>query len=402
MVNMLKLKKKGQAAAAAATFLAILAGLLVVFVILVSPEDRDALLNDGVTDGGIEDSTTDNVEEKILLEEYPGKVDYLSLDEVEHSLAAVRIYTNTESVTLKEKDSVYTKNGIFSEDVGEFSFSISDLDNTDSVVFSFAINDGQGNLAIIFNEEELYNSPITVGDSPIITVPDNLIAEDNVITFQVSSPGIAFWKTNFASLINLKVVGRYTDLGYQSASNTFLVSETEYDNLESLELQFQPDCDYDEVGRLIISINDYNIYSGVPDCGLSMVPIEFSPEVVYQGENQITFYTEYEEYELSHIKIMSQLEEIDYTTYYFELSHEEEESVQDEDSYVELTLEFTDDTSEKTGYVSINGDRNHFDTREISYAIDISDDIVSGNNAVQINPSTTIELRELVVELKED
>ena len=399
---MLKLKKKGQAAAAAATFLAILAGLLVVFVILISPEDRDALLSDGVTEGGIEDSTNIDIIEKILLEEYPGKIEYLSLDEVEHSLAAVRIYTNTESVTLKEKDSVYTKNGIFSEDVGEFSFSISDLENTDSVVLSFAINDGQGTLAVIFNGEELYNSPINVGDSPIITVPDYLIDEENVITFQVSSPGIAFWKTNFASLINLKIVGRYTDLDYQSASNTFLVSETEYSNLETLELQFQPDCDYDEVGRLIISINDYNIYSGVPDCGLSMVPIEFSPEVVYEGENQVTFYTEYEEYQLSHIKIMSELEEIDYTTYYFELTHEEEESIEDEENYVELTLEFTDDTSEKTGYVNVNGHRNHFDTREISYAIDISDDVVSGNNAIQINPSTTIELREFVVELKED
>ncbi|MFH1396487.1 MAG: hypothetical protein ABIG93_03755 [archaeon] len=396
---MFKSSKKGQAAAAA-IFLAIVAGLIIMFIIVVSPEERANILGD--SDGGSVEDTSSTVEEQVLLSEYPGKIEYLSLDEVEHSLASMRIYTKTESKILLEKSTLYAKNGIFSEEAAEFTFEVDDLDNTDSVVMSFSISSGQGNLIITVNGEELYNKPLDENENPIITIPDYSLENVNNVSISVSSPGLAFWKTNSASIERVKVVGRVTDLNFQSASNTFLISETEYDNLEALELRFQPECDYDDVGRLIITINDYNIYSGVPDCGLSMVPIEFSPELVYRGENDITFYTEYEEYELYHMKIISNLEEIEYTTYYFGLDKEELESVEDEDSFVKVTLDFVDDTSEKTGYINVNGDKSHFDTRELSYTIDISDDVVEGNNALQVVPSKTIEVRELTVELKED
>jgi len=396
---MFKSNKKGQAAAAA-IFLAIVAGLIILFIIVVSPEEREAILGDN--ENASVDDSAGSVEEQILLNEYPGKIEYLSLDEVEHSLASMRIYTKTESQILLEKSTLYAKNGIFSEDTAEFAFEVDDLDNTDSMIMSFSIGSGQGNLIVNVNGEELYNKPIDESENPIITISDYLLENVNNVSISVSSPGIAFWKTNSASIERVKIVGRVTDLDFQSASNTFLVSETEYDNLESLELRFQPECDYDDVGRLIISINDYNIYSGVPDCGLSIVPIEFSPELVYLGENDVTFFTEYEEYELYHMKVISNLEEIEYTTYYFELDKEEMESVEDEDSFVKVTLDFVDDTSEKTGYINVNGDKSHLDTRELSYTIDISEDVVEGNNALQVVPSKTFEVRELTVELKED
>ncbi len=394
---MIKFEKRGQAAAAA-VLLAIIAGLMIMFVILVSPDERAAIL-DGNGEASVEDSDS-SVMSEILLEEYPGKVEYLSLDEVEHSLASVRIYTETNSVEFKTKNSIYADNGLFSGDVGEMSFTISDLENTDDVLLNFNIDDcSEGNLKIIVNEEELYNQPMVSGESPIVEIPDYLISEDNLITFEVSSPGAAFWRTNYVSLLNLKVVGDVADFSHQEASNTFLISETEYNNVELLELQFQPECDYDEVDNLIITVNDYDVYSGVPECGLSSVPIEFSPELIYEGENYINFFVEDGEYELYHLKVISELEEIKYVTYYFDLSYEEAEAIEDDDNYVEVTLEFTDDTSTKTGYLNINGDKEHFDTREISYTMDISEEVVQGNNAIQIVPSTTLEVREFVVEL---
>ncbi len=40
-----------------------------------------------------------------------------------------------------------------------------------------------------------------------------------------------------------------------------------------------------------------------------------------------------------------------------------------------------------------------FDTKEVEYVIDISDDAVKGNNAVKIRPRKTLEIREINIEL---
>ena len=59
----------------------------------------------------------------------------------------------------------------------------------------------------------------------------------------------------------------------------------------------------------------------------------------------------------------------------------------------------SDATSEQTGYISVNGYKSHFDTRDISETIDISGDIVQGNNAIIIKPSNTITVLEFSVDL---
>ena len=67
-----------------------------------------------------------------------------------------------------------------------------------------------------------------------------------------------------------------------------------------------------------------------------MVPIEFSSDLLYSGENEITFHTEKGTYLLSHVQIISKLKEVDYATYYFELTNEQYEDVVDEDLRLRL------------------------------------------------------------------
>ena len=388
--------KKGQAAAAA-VLLAIIAGIMLMIIIVVSPEEREAILNEAnVSDFRDEHRSP----AEILVDETPGKIDYLELGEVEHSLASVRIYTREESEILAEKFSGYTKNGVFSEEKISFPFSLSDVSNTQDVLLNFAVEEAQGNLVILFNGEEIFNSPVGSGENPIIPISEHLLLSSNEIEFLVSGPGGAFWKTNFATLKNIKIVGKVTEKGFQSATNTFLVSETEYNNMESLELRFQPECDYETVGRLNVAVNGANVYSGIPDCGLRFVPIELSPNIIQRGENSITFSTEKGEYILLHLEVVSDLKEIDYPTYFFELTLEEWENVDDADNFVEVTLRFTDDTDRKEGYVQINGRKRHFSTRDLSYTIDISDAVVRGNNAIKLQPSQTLEVREFEVKLR--
>jgi len=217
-----------------------------------------------------------------------------------------------------------------------------------------------------------------------------------------ASPGAAFWHTNSATLENVLLVADITDIGAQSSRNVFIVGTTEKRNLKETRLRFQPDCKLTEVGKLRILLNAKEIYNAIPDCALKMVPIEFSPDQLYEGNNQLEFITAKGTYQLNGITIESELNEVDFPTYYFELSQEQFDSVDDGDKNLELELNFVDVSENQQGDILFNGHMSSFDTDKYRYRIDLSDDIVKGNNAVKIKPRRTLEVRELTVELIED
>ena len=200
-------------------------------------------------------------------------------------------------------------------------------------------------------------------------------------------------------LENVKIVADVTSLEAQESKNIFLVSDVEKRNLERVILKFKPECDYTKVGKLDVLINSKEIYSAIPDCELSLVPIEFSPEIVFQGENEIVFRANKGTYLLSHIIIESELKSLEYPTYYFELSYEQYQEVLNEKLRVRLDLEFVDVVVSKYGELVFNGHTKGFDTKEISYTIDLSDDIVQGNNALKIKPKKTLDIREITIDL---
>ncbi|PIN76824.1 hypothetical protein COV17_00920 [Candidatus Woesearchaeota archaeon CG10_big_fil_rev_8_21_14_0_10_36_11] len=395
--------KRGQAASAA-VLVAIIAIVLIGFVILLPPADRAELLGEGTTSKTNTSSDTTDLEdlviEKTLLEVTPGRIDYLAQDKFEHPLPVVTIYTQTESRVLAEKNRVYAKEGVFSEEVSTFPFAVPDVENTKNIILSFVIEEiTGGRLVISLNGEEIYNAVVEAGSASPIILSKNYMSQDNTLTFSVTSPGIAFWKTNEVSLKNVQVVADVTSIESQSSRHVFLLSETEKNNLERVTLKFQPECVYDAVGKLTIAINGHEVYNGIPDCDIAMIPLEISLENVYQGENKITFSTEHGMYILSHITLDSNLKEVDFPTYYFELSHEEYTQVQDKEMRVRVRLDFVDVVTRKTGDVIVNGHIEQFDTKDVFYAIDISDDVEQGNNAVKIKPKKTVEVRKLDVDL---
>jgi hypothetical protein len=391
--------KRGQAAASASVLLAIIVGLMIMFIILIPPQERADLLDDDTDNNRrVYDDDIDDLKSiENLLTENPGKIDYLAQKEIEHPLSVINIYTRTEGKVLAEKNLAYAKKGIFSEETTVFKFPISDLDNTNKVLLSFEVQEIQGNLKIALNGEEIFNANVENGVAPI-ALPRTNLQKTNELTFGVSSPGIAFWATNEGVIEKIKVVGDVKNVEAQTSKNVFLVSETERRNLERVTLKFQPNCEYGEVGKLSVYINKNELYNAVPDCDIALVPIEFSPELLNQGENEILFKTERGTYVLSHVVIESQLKEVDFPIFYFELSKEEFEKIKDEKRRVRLTMDFVDVITRKTGDLIFNGHLYRFDTKEVSETVDLSEDVVLGNNALKIKPKRTVELRELKVD----
>jgi hypothetical protein len=399
--------KRGQAAAGAAILLVVIAALLVGFIILIPPADRAELLGEDINGGTSTTSSSSSgdtdideaVAEVNLMTVSPGRIDYLAQKEMEHPLPVINIYTKSESKVLAEKNVAYTKKGAFSEEKSTFKFTIPDLKHTENFLLSFKAKEVEGKVIISLNGEELYNSEVNSGDALTVNLPQNIIQESNEMIFSASSIGAAFWATNEFTLENIQVVAEVTSIEAQSSKNIFLVSDTEKRNLEKVVLKFKPDCEFTETGKLSILINGNEIYSAVPDCELSMVPIEFSPALVYQAENEIIFKTDQGNYLLSHVVVESHLKEVDYPTYYFEMSYEQFQDVLEEKLRVRLEMDFVDVVTSKYGELVFNGHVKNFDTKEVSYTIDLSDDIVQGNNALKVKPKKTLDVREIKVDL---
>ncbi len=387
------MEKKGQAAAGAAILIAVIAGLLILFILFIPPQDRAELLNEGSSSDSIISSSGSN-----LLTTSPGRIDYLAQKKIEHPLPVINVFTKTAPKVIAEKNVAYAKRGAFSEQISEFHFTISDLENTENVLLPLKVNLLEGRLIVELNGVEVYNSESTPGP---INLPRNLLQENNLITFAVSFPGLAFWKTNEVNLQDIKVVADVTDTEARKSKSIFLVSETEKKNLEKAVLRFQPDCIYAETSKLDITINGQEVYDAVPDCDIAFVPIEFSSDLVNQGENEIIFQTERGNYILSHVVVESQLKELDFPTYYFRLSNEQYEAIQADDLRVRLELDFVDVTSVKRGSLVVNGQLRSFDTKEVSFVTDLSNDIVKGDNSLKIKPKKTVEIRQLKVDLVE-
>lgn len=396
-------KKRGQSAAPAAVLIVVIAILLVLFIAIMPPAERAELLGEETGEAEEEGSDTgEDIEEaepeQNLLSVTPGRVDFLAQNEIEHPLPVINIFTRTETKVLAEKNVVYAKKSSFSEESSVFRFPVSNLARAENFLLSFDVREVKGRLIITLNDEEMFSAEIEGARLPL-SLPKHGLKENNEIVFSASSPGIAFWATNEVSLENVKVVADITDVEAQSSKNTFLVSEMEKRNLEKVVLKFQPTCKYGEVGKLTIWVNGNEIYSGIPECDLAMVPIEFSSDLVYQGENSLVFRTERGTYLLSHVVIESELKEVEFPTYYFELSYEEHQAIKEGERRLRLAMDFVDVVTSKYGELVLNGHLIHFDTKEVNYVADVSEYIVQGNNALKIKPRKTLEIRELRVDL---
>lgn len=388
--------KRGQAAAAA-VLLAIIAGLIIGFIILMPPAERQELLGDGkvvsISPSGVASSGV------LLLNVAPGRVDYFAQKDIEHTLPDINIFTKTESKIIAEKSNIYAKRGIFSEKTAEFAFNIKDLEHTDSVLLAFVAESVQGRMMVTLNGEEIFNGVISTKNVKPIALSKNSLRNENLLVFSVSSPGLAFWSTNELALRDIVLLGDITNIDTQYSKNVFLVSDTEKKNMEKMVLKIYPECQSSDVGRLTIRLNGNEIYSSVPDCSQPVLQMEIAPNALLSGENNLVFSIEKGSYLLTHPKLQTQLKEIDYPTYYFQLTHEQFEYVKAKSKKVRLVANFVDVTDVKEGDFLVNNHVQSFNTKDTTVIYDLSDYAVEGSNGIKIKPKKSLDMRELRVEL---
>ncbi len=327
MTSLFSTQRKGQAhtvvGAGGAALLVLLITLIVIFYILfLPPEEREALLNDEAIPGTPQASSTgySHLIGTTPLSTQVGQINYIKDSEIEHSLTSFTIYTDTDANLIQNVASLYVKNSAFDKQAQEITFSV-DKYATERVYLSFNVYRPAGVLKIYLNGLQLFEGTLETGTPTPIALPQDYLKSDNVLYFTVSSPGFAFWRVNEYELQNLRIVGDITDSSHSMNMQKFFIVSKEYDTMEKAVLDFFPDCDNVNVGKIDIMVNGETIFNGIPDCGLKN-HVSLGKETLRSGENTLEFVSEYGSYIIDQVNLNVELADPEYPIYYFKLDED--------------------------------------------------------------------------------
>ena len=320
--------KKAQSAASAAVLVLLLGAFILIYLLFLPPDYRDALLEDrplpetgtynslNYNSGAYQQGLGNLAYNKTILTQIPGRIDYLKTTEFDHPIPAINLYTATNAVVIKQEPSLFVKSSAFDQQFRDIFFTVPDQEHTNNIMLSGQIVRAQGRLIIKLNDNIIFEGYVT--QLQPIPIDKGFLKPENRITFEVSSVGWQFWSTNEYQLQNVQIVGDYTDISQQASRNTFTVSDTEKFNVDTVQLEYYPDCSESKVGRLEIYVNNQNIFNSIPAC-TQMNVIDFSSEFLSAGNNNIDFKTERGYYSVYQINVHTRLKKQTLPTYYFEL-----------------------------------------------------------------------------------
>ncbi|MFC2134728.1 hypothetical protein ACFLTH_08940 [Bacteroidota bacterium] len=390
--------KKGTASGAA--ILVILITVVLVFYILfLPPEDRAELLGEENKTSD-DNKQTDSGYNKTLLKENIGRLDYLKFDYREYDIPSFRVYSEESGTEIKKISSLYIKSAMGEHKTYNTTFELNKR-LTSNVKLAFNVADSKGRLTIYLNGREIFSGALKEGSPSPIDLPSNLLDYENELSFYVSKPGIAFWRTNRYTIENLIITGDILDVSHSTSRQYFYVSEVEKLNLETIKLKYYPVCDVSTTGTLDIYLNGHETFSGIADCGIYNT-LFLDVDAVYEGKNELEFVASEGSYLFDRVSVRTELDELLYPVYYFDLDEElfYKNDLKD-DFNVTLQIRFVNDDDKRMEFL-INGRRRHISTDEIKYTTKLDDYVLPETNSLELVPQSIIDIAELKVLLDED
>jgi hypothetical protein len=289
--------RRGAEKGTAASLIATIAGLIVLYILFLPPAERASLLDEQspsiVTTGSRPAATSSPAltRNQSVFKTSPGRISYQNLDEYEYNLAAFTLFKTTDAKVIDSVNNFRIRNGWFDKVPKNVTFTIPDLDNTENVMMSWNAPRHQGTLTVLLNGAEIYSFDVeSSSPTPIALKKQYLKKGENILTFKVSPVGMRFWSTNEYSFSDVKIVGDITDTARQESKNSFYISPEEGESLEKATLRFNPDCNVREAGVLEVTLNGRSVFTGVPDCGI-LNTYDLSPSLLNTGKNTVSFRT---------------------------------------------------------------------------------------------------------------
>ncbi|MBI1934933.1 hypothetical protein HYS31_00690 [Candidatus Woesearchaeota archaeon] len=387
------MEKKAQSGMNAAILVAIIAGLIVLYIVFLPTSERERL----VLDKGEEDGA--ETQSNLLLDVFPGTLSISKGLENEKPIPNLFLIETTNAMEFETINPFIIRNGWFDKKSKSFDFSLDDPSNVDNVILSFTTKKRQGILTIRLNNEVVFENEFASDIVAPVRLSKRLLDKANTLQFSVSSVGARFWATNEYEFENAKIIGDITDTSRQESSNVFVISDSEYQNMEKAELKFNPYCgNVRDLGALNILINNKKLVSSVPKCDDPYnQPIPKS--VLNSGENNIVFKTDKGSYGIEQIRVTLDFKGAAVKTYYFEIKTDDFQSIRSNSRKVMLMVKFADGKTLKRAKLDVNSRIETIETDKMLFSKDITGKISEGNNFVRLEPLEDIEVVELKVEL---
>ena len=377
---------RAQGGGPAAALIGIITLMFIFYILFLPPEERKSLLegeNASLTEEGI----------GLLLDEAPGLLTFTEKGVFDHSISNIYLIETKNAVVLGQENPFIVKKGWFGEQQKSMVFSAGDLDNTENVVLSFQASERKGILVISLNGQKIFEGAVNLQNPPPVSLPKTLLRPTNQIDFSVTG---GFFSSKKYSLTDIKVIGDITDVKKQISQNTFTISDTEKENLDSAFLDFYPICEQRTVGTLTIELNGKVIYSASPACE-SLNRQDLYAEDLRTGKNTLIFRIDKGSYRVEQIRVRTVLKAVKANVEFFNVKTSLYNNILDKERQVILRIEFIDDNKAKRAELNINGRKDMIDQTDNIYERDISTWVKEGNNYIEIKPLTELDVVKLQV-----
>ena len=390
--------KKAQDAANAATLVALIGGLIILYMLFLPPSERDKLLefnnvtNDNIVPGKISNDT--------LLLEKPGRLTFILEDEFTHETPSFTLFKTTSAQEIKKENPFSVRNGWFDKQRRNVTFLINSQENTDNVMLTFNTQKRQGRLEIKLNKNVIFDGALESSNVVPISLDKKLLTDQNLLEFSVSPVGLAFWTTNEYTISGLKITADVTDLSRQESKNIITLTDTEKFNLLTAKLKFNPNCVQEDVGTLNVWINNFEVLSGIPECRI-LNRIEVPISLLDSGENTLRFKTNKGSYLVDQVVLETRLKQEPTTVYFFEITRNQSKKMNDGSRKANLSINFVRRDDEKRATISVNGHITSVNTEDRVYSRILPKEwLKEGDNYIEIEPKTTLDIIELRIDLR--
>ena len=394
--------KKGENEAKAVGVLIILIALMMtLYLIFIPPEDREQLLKSNNSTGVYNTNSVDKLE---LLSESPGIVTPEKQQKADHNLIPVNLFIKNEPTSLSLAQSLSISQGLFSKSFPTLFFNVNKKDLKKVTLF-FSIAKASGELRISVNKNQFYSETISSGVK-IINIPlEFLVEKNNEVTFSVSGPGFAFWKTNEYSLSDVGVKQEF-ELINSKEERKFTILKLEKDSLEAVKLSYFQVCNL-KLAKPSVPLKVYVNKNSVPVlstriwCTSTQQSVDLDINDLLAGQNTITFVLEEGgDFTFNEVKLTTQAKQTDYPEYSFGISKDQYESIKSGSKRLQIELYLENNKKSKAARITVNAGDIFMQEKTSTFVYNLKDYVEQGSNFIRITPNNEFLINGLKITLQ--
>ena len=366
-------------------FVMLLALFIIMYVILIPPEEREELL-----------STFEEAEEKVpedvLLLEYPGTIYPYKTNIEKKDFGSIHLFSKDEKIHKVLVKSLTVSKNILKDNYKVLYFDLKNKRITKKVELLGLVTEHRGKITIKLNGNVIFNGELTQDKMPIELPLQHLVSGKNKLEFYASSPGYKVFLTNYYIFEDLSILQH---ISMVKKAHSFKFS-TDRDVRKAI-LRYYINCNTPEIkGNLEIKFNDHVLLSDRIFCDYTLRREIGIDKDYFEEENILIFKVDKGDYNIDKIELLIEYEKTGYPKYSFEIGKELYDEIKSGKKDLELLINFPS-VGEKEAEIFIQDSKIHMLTTRKSYSIDISEYIDEGTNFIEIIPKNEFDITSLKI-----